>query len=372
MGYPPPNNQGYQGNPNPGYPPPNNQGYQSNPGYPPAGGQSFNPQQQYGGGTKRALLIGINYVGQPGQLRGCVNDVAMMCTFLKSHGFEERNMKVLVDDQMWKTPMPTRANMVDGMRWLSHGARPGDMLFFHYSGHGSQVRDLDGDEKDGYDETIVPLDHRSAGQITDDEVFANLCQPMPQGCRRTAVMDCCHSGTAMDLPYTFKANSANMALVFQNGKFNPSALPAMMMNQKWDKKKYKQQALKLGLELAGQFFSSGKPSGGSGGPAGYQQEGHKQVRAEVIMFSGCADSQTSADVQNVANFNVAPGAGGAGGACTSAMVSVLNKNPHIPIIQLLEEMRKILLAKHFKQVPQLSTSRPIDMGQPFSFGLLHH
>jgi hypothetical protein len=56
------------------------------------------------------------------------------------------------------------------MRWLIGGTQPGDSLFFHYSGHGSQVVDHSGDEEDGLDETICPVDFKSAGQIIDDEV----------------------------------------------------------------------------------------------------------------------------------------------------------------------------------------------------------
>lgn len=43
------------------------------------------------------------------------------------------------------------------MSWLVQGAQPNDALFFHYSGHGGQAKDLDGDEDDGYDETIYPV-----------------------------------------------------------------------------------------------------------------------------------------------------------------------------------------------------------------------
>lgn len=37
------------------------------------------------------------------------------------------------------------------------------------SGHGGQTPDLDGDEDDGYDEVIYPLDFKQAGHIVDDE-----------------------------------------------------------------------------------------------------------------------------------------------------------------------------------------------------------
>lgn len=76
-------------------------------------------------------------------------------------------------------------------------------FFFHYSGHGGQAKDEDGDEDDGHDETIYPVDHEEAGVIVDDEMHAILVHPLPAGCRLTAIMDCCHSGSALDLPYIY-------------------------------------------------------------------------------------------------------------------------------------------------------------------------
>jgi hypothetical protein len=49
------------------------------------------------------------------------------------------------------------------MMWLVQEAQPGDELFFSYSGHGSSRTDVDGDEVDGMDEVIVPMDY-----ITDE------------------------------------------------------------------------------------------------------------------------------------------------------------------------------------------------------------
>ena len=51
------------------------------------------------------------------------------------------------------------------------GAQPGDAFFFHFSGHGSRVKDTDGDEADGWDETICPVDYDRAGMIVDDVRF---------------------------------------------------------------------------------------------------------------------------------------------------------------------------------------------------------
>lgn len=77
------------------------------------------------------------------------------------------------------------------MRWLVWQAQPGDSLFFHYSGHGGQKRDLNGDEVDNMDETILPIDHDrgGGGEILDDEIHAIMVKTLPRGVRLTAVFD---------------------------------------------------------------------------------------------------------------------------------------------------------------------------------------
>jgi len=155
-------------------------------------------------GTQRtkALLIGINYVGHNvGVLSGCHNDVHMMKQFITSQGFSDspNDMRILMDDGA--NQMPTRQNLEDAMRWLVTDARPGDAFFVHYSGHGSQTRDVSGDEESGKDQTMVPVDYQQAGQIIDDWIFQTLVQPLPKGATMFCVMDCCHSGSIMDLPY---------------------------------------------------------------------------------------------------------------------------------------------------------------------------
>jgi len=153
-------------------------------------------------GTQRtkALLIGINYVGQEGGLRGCHNDVKMMKQFITDQGFSDspEDMKILMDDG--ENEMPTRENIEAAMRWLAD-ARPGDALFLQYSGHGSHIRDESGDEESGMDQTLIPVDYEEAGQIIDDWIFGTVVMPLPAGVSMFAVMDCCHSGTIMDLPY---------------------------------------------------------------------------------------------------------------------------------------------------------------------------
>ncbi|KAJ1454782.1 caspase domain-containing protein [Pelagophyceae sp. CCMP2097] len=149
-------------------------------------------------GRTKALLVGCNYKGTRNALNGCVNDVQRMRTYLQGQGFAQ--LVVLTDDSQDRDRMPTRDNIVKGLKWLVEGAGRGDSLFFHFSGHGSQKEDISGDEADGYDETIVPCDMK---QITDDELHALCIAPLPDGARLTSIMDCCHSGTGLDLPFNF-------------------------------------------------------------------------------------------------------------------------------------------------------------------------
>jgi hypothetical protein len=86
-------------------------------------------------GRKRALLIGINYFSQRGQLRGCINDVKNMSSFLHDNfGYQRDEMVILTDDQQNPMSQPTKQNILRAMHWLVKDANTNDSLFFHYSG----------------------------------------------------------------------------------------------------------------------------------------------------------------------------------------------------------------------------------------------
>lgn len=91
------------------------------------------------------------------------------------------------------------------------------------------------------------------------------------------------------------------------------------------------------------------------------------IPANFVMLSGSEDKQTSADVGNVGSFSLPDPAGKAGGACTSTLLKVLNENKgrQMSWIDLLKRMRSVLKQKGFDQVPQLSSSRMLDVGNPF-------
>eukprot|EP00977_Amphora_coffeiformis_P009621 scaffold2215_cov162-Amphora_coffeaeformis.AAC.19 len=142
-------------------------------------------------GTRRAVMIGINYVGHdPGELSGCHNDVFNMAEYIKDcHGFTDDDIVYLLDDGE-HTP-PTAANIIEAFQTLASQAQPGDACFLHYSGHGCSIPDQDGDEDDGKDEALCPVDYAENGILRDDHVLQMLVAPMPRGVTLTCIMDCC-------------------------------------------------------------------------------------------------------------------------------------------------------------------------------------
>ncbi|KAL3931352.1 MAG: hypothetical protein SGBAC_011348 [Bacillariaceae sp.] len=155
-------------------------------------------------GTKRALLVGINYVDEESRLSGCHNDVRNMKYYLMDYlGFERQNMLILEDDDLHH--FPTKQLILDGLRTLAQVSQPGDVIFIHFSGHGSQVVDRDSNEGDGFDEVLIPGDYKDSGPIFDDEIYHLFVTQVQAGVNVVAVIDCCHAGTAMDLPYVCQA-----------------------------------------------------------------------------------------------------------------------------------------------------------------------
>ena len=81
-----------------------------------------------------------------------------------------------------------------GLADLVDGAQAGDVLYFHFSGHGSNVPDNNGDEADNRDEIFCPTDLNWQDPLLDDS-FRTVLDQVPEGVNLTMVTDCCHSGT---------------------------------------------------------------------------------------------------------------------------------------------------------------------------------
>ncbi|KAK0207232.1 peptidase C14, caspase domain-containing protein, partial [Armillaria fumosa] len=105
-------------------------------------------------GRKRALCIGINYRGKSNELRGCIQDAKDIRAFLMSkYGYRDEDIRMFTDET--DNIPPTKDNILSALSWLVDGAGSDDSLFIHYSGHGSQIVDTDGDEVDGKDEGFL-------------------------------------------------------------------------------------------------------------------------------------------------------------------------------------------------------------------------
>ncbi|KAJ1954390.1 Ca(2+)-dependent cysteine protease [Dipsacomyces acuminosporus] len=295
-------------------------------------------------GRKRALLIGINYIGTKYKLRGCINDVHNIKRFIMEHfGFKESDMVILTDDQTSNpSRMPTHQNIIKAMKWLVSGARMNDSFFFHYSGHGNVVPCKTGDELDGNDETICPLDFEKNGQIIDDDMNAIMVRPLPPGARLTAIYDCCHSASALDLPFTYnhKGELKNEKAITFAGKGLMAAGNAYLKGDI--------ASALMGLKKSVEVAMTGDQ----------KLEKARQTKSslgDVIMFSGCKDDQTSADAKEDLKFT---------GAMSHALISSMNENPRQTYVTLLQDIRKRLAPK-YTQLPQLSSGRLMDMNTTF-------
>ena len=143
-------------------------------------------------GQRKALLVGINDYARSAipDLRGAVNDVSRLAEILqKQMHFPEANIVKLTDQEA------TRDRILSELSKLVNSTQKEDILYIHFSGHGSQVADQNGDEKDGYDETFLSYDARQQGipDIVDDE-FEQLFNKLASD-NVLIVFDSCHSGT---------------------------------------------------------------------------------------------------------------------------------------------------------------------------------
>ncbi|WP_137992158.1 caspase family protein [Streptomyces vilmorinianum] len=141
-----------------------------------------------------SLHLGLNkvdpdrYEGWDGALVACENDAHDMARLARAKGFS---------DTVLLTPDCTVDNVTAALRQAAGKLEPGDILLFTYSGHGGQVPDVTGpdDEPDELDETLVLYDR----QFLDDELYQEF-RGFADGVRIFALLDCCHSGSGIELP----------------------------------------------------------------------------------------------------------------------------------------------------------------------------
>lgn len=154
--------------------------------------------------TKKALLVGICYDNQTEgseefePIPTSIPNVRKFKQFLQDYwGYTD--ITVMTDeDGVEENLQPTTHNLEREIKALSHGAKPGDRRVFYFSGHSDQLPCKTGSEEDGMDEALVAL---NGIKIRDNNLHKWLVKALPKGSALTAIFDCCHSGTLLDLPH---------------------------------------------------------------------------------------------------------------------------------------------------------------------------
>ncbi|KAL2614070.1 hypothetical protein R1flu_025762 [Riccia fluitans] len=291
----------------------------------------YTPAPPHPGGSKKALIVGISYKYTKYELKGCLNDAKCMKFLLQNRfHFPESSILMLTEEERDPLRRPTIHNIRMAMFWLVQGCKSGDSLVFHFSGHGSQQRNLYGDERDGMDETLCPVDFETQGMIVDDEINMAIVRPLVPGVRLHAIIDACHSGTVLDLPWLCRMN--------RHGQWA------------WENH-----------ESARVF------KGTSGG--------------ECYSFSGCDDNQTSADTSALSKVTST-------GAMTFCFIQAIEKGEASTYASLLSSMRSSILRANsgvrgvtdligmllqggsftggaLTQEPQLTAATRFDINSPF-------
>jgi hypothetical protein len=270
--------------------------------------------------AKKAVLIGVNRYRVPGNdLRGCVPDVKNMAELLQQrYEFDPDDISLITDFKATKEAIET------AVIGLVRGARRGDVLLLHYSGHGSNVPDDDGDESDERDEILCPTDLDWNDPLRDDwlrSVFDGLAD----GVSLTVITDSCHSGTVT------RALEPPDAPVIE--RYLPSP---------WDL-----AAAESGRGLAG-------PTRGTRRHTPAADVVHVDI--PEVLISGCRADQTSAD---------AAIAGGFAGALTYNLVeAVTESRTPLSYRELHDQTCAKLKRGRYEQVPQLEGSEA-RLEQPF-------
>lgn len=256
--------------------------------------------------SNKALLVGVNKYRLPGSdLQGCANDTTnVRDILLKYFGFTVKQIRVLVDERA------TKKAILERLKWLVKGAKSGDRLLFHFSGHGSQIRDRDGDElKDQMDEIICPHDMDWDGTYIVDDDLKAVFSTLPEGVRLDVLLDSCHSGTGTREAIGLRQLPPEQAIK-----------PRFLMPPV-DIRMREEDDLKV------------------------RKIGRADNPQSHVLFSGCRDNQTSADAYIGGTYN---------GAFTYYFCKNLrDAQGAISRADLLKRLRASLKHEGYSQVPQL-------------------
>ncbi len=251
---------------------------------------------------KKCLLIGINYEDSDMSLNGCINDSENLKQFLLSNSYFDPTDFTMMNDHLSGDLYPTKSNIEKQLKALVTfaSAHPDEdiEMFVSYSGHGYNIKDNDGDESDGRDEVLCPVDCMTRGFITDDWLKSEFVDKLHKKVRLVMLVDACHSGTMLDLRFNYMVNNFNSYTI---------------------------------------------------------HEDVEETGCKCIMISGCKDSQTSADAWLKDGQE---GGYESQGAMTASFINCYNDG--ITYRRLIRKMRRWLKKKNFDQVPQLSSGKYVN------------
>lgn len=266
---------------------------------------------------KKALIVGINEYQNPNNnLSGCVNDAMDMAETLKICGFPRTKIKLLFNEQA------SKAGILNGLNWLTKDAAENDVLVFYYSGHGSNVADLDDDEHDNVDEIIVPwdIDWRTQKYITDDNLYDLFTNKVPKTVRTDVILDSCYSGSATRSQFRYEGQ-------YRQQRFLPPPLDHQFainsMIPQFTKKK------EMGQKIVAKTQND-------------------------VLWSGCQENQVAWELEL---------GGQVRGAFTYYFTRILRKsNGQLPREEIYTTLRNSMASDGFEQVPNLEVPNPEALG----------
>ncbi|KAF2228567.1 peptidase C14 [Viridothelium virens] len=310
---------------------------------------------------RKSLLIGINYTDSRHALRGCHQDVANVQEFISYRGFsQDHRSQVVMRDDTYTDPngpfYPNGHNILAAMHWLV--SEPYTRAFLHYSGHGGQVPDTSGDSSTGLNDTIVPVDFEYRGQLDSDILHQHLVHALHPTSTLFIVFDCCHSGSACELPFVYRSDADGNVSAMDNlrqGVRLVGEAEHLIQGGFSFNKLGEAESLFAG---ATDFFKGLKHMGEQreeGLQADDSRHTQEKENKYVTMYSGCRDDQTSADA-SIAGANV--------GAMSWAFLETMKRAQNPSYLQTLQMTRGFLDQSHYQQIPQLSTGVEMDLDQP--------
>lgn len=257
---------------------------------------------------KQALLVGINDYKGINDLQGCVNDVTNVRSVLQTFfGFSNNEIRVLTDSRA------TKKNIITRLDKMVKSAVNGDFLIFHFSGHGSQIRDRDGDElSDHMDEIICPSDMNWDDGFISDDLLREILDQLKKGVRMEILLDSCHSGTA-------------------TRELTPGDCCHGPVKSRYMKPPVDIECRYLGEE---EYLKPAKA---------FRTD--KEIILNHVLWAGCKDNQTSADALIDENYN--------GAFSYYFCKHVRDTGGNISRSDLYSRIKNSLKYNHYDQVPQL-------------------